>query len=203
MATIEVPHKIRALVDHHITSANTPLYIAIDGHSGSGKSTIARSIAAHYGSHNVTVIEGDDFYSGGSAAHWDNRTAAQNAQAAIDRDHLFAVLQTLMKERNAQWHAFNWYSEQWDAATAPRHTTPTRVVENRINIVEGVYTTATPLAALYQLRIMINASQVVRRQRVALRDGEHFCPRWHERWLAAENAYFGSQDNTVFDLLIP
>ena len=47
------------------------MLVALDGQSGAGKSTLARAIAAI---REALVVEGDDFYAGGSAWHpfdWD------------------------------------------------------------------------------------------------------------------------------------
>jgi cytidylate kinase len=42
--------------------------VALDGRSGADKSTLARQVGADLG---ALVIDGDDFYRGGTDAHWD------------------------------------------------------------------------------------------------------------------------------------
>ncbi|MGI8518644.1 MAG: hypothetical protein ACR2ME_09970, partial [Acidimicrobiia bacterium] len=58
----------------------TPFIVAIDGRSGAGKSTLALALAAQTG---ATVINGDDFYSGGTAAEWDAMPPAEKRKTVL------------------------------------------------------------------------------------------------------------------------
>jgi uridine kinase len=66
-----------------VRTTATPVVVAIDGRRGAGKSTLPRSLARTLG---AAVIEGDDFYAGGSAEQWDMMSPAARA------DHDFAAL---------------------------------------------------------------------------------------------------------------
>lgn len=60
-------------IEHVRRSGSTPGFVGLDGRSGSAKSTLARALADLLAADGptVTIIEGDDFYAGGSAATWD------------------------------------------------------------------------------------------------------------------------------------
>jgi uridine kinase len=49
-------------------AADAPLLVALDGRSGAGKPTLARAVGALVG---ALVIDGDDFYRGGTDGYWD------------------------------------------------------------------------------------------------------------------------------------
>ena len=74
---------VQPLVDHvgaTDLSASRPIVVAIDGRSGSGKSTVAEAfVASLRAEHGVeaVVIGGDEFYAGRSAASWDARAGAK------------------------------------------------------------------------------------------------------------------------------
>ena len=58
------------------STASRPILVAIDGGSGAGKSTFARRVGDELG---AAVIDGDDFYAGGTAEEWDAMSAAEKA----------------------------------------------------------------------------------------------------------------------------
>ncbi len=195
---VKIPQQLKALLDNKVN--DLPLYIAIDGHSGSGKSTIAQAVKSHYGEAKVTIIEGDDFYTGGSATDWDNRTAPQNAKATINRHQLYGVLNTFKTTGKASWYAFDWHSDHWDATVAPKESQPKQAAVKNINIIEGVYTAAPELWPLYDLHILVTAPHAIRLQRITAR--EHHCQSWSNRWLEAENIYFSQRARAEFDLVL-
>jgi para-aminobenzoate synthetase len=167
-----------------------PCFIAIDGRSGSGKSTLATHLKASFGTSAVSVLEGDSFYRGGSAALWDNRTAAQNAGNAIHGQKLGAVIHSLQTKGMATWSAFDWHSEQWDTDKPPYEVQPRNLFARSLVIVEGVYTAAPALCRYYDYRVLLDLPPSMCSERTRLRDGDHFCPQWSERWSAAESFYF-------------
>ena len=54
--------EIREKIEQLLRKSSKPLLIAIDGRSGTGKSTLADEVAKQTGG---SLITGDDFYSGG------------------------------------------------------------------------------------------------------------------------------------------
>jgi len=85
-------------------------YVALDGYSGSGKSTLAKYLANTLSS--LTVIEGDEFYTGGSVQYWSARSVDDNALSCINWKAQYAVISNLKSRGFATWHAFDWHSDR-------------------------------------------------------------------------------------------
>src|SRR4051794_20881896 len=127
-------------------SRSTPLLVAIDGRSGSGKSTIARRVADQL---EATVVESDDFYSGGSDAEWAQRTAEERFAACIDWRRLKAeVLAPLLAGRTATWHPFNFEMGVGLAA----HTISRKPAA--VIILDGVYSARPELQEIVDLAVL-------------------------------------------------
>ena len=108
--------------------------VALDGRSGSGKSTLSARLAAQLG---VAVIEGDDFYAGGTAAQWDAWTPAERAAHCIDWRCQRPVLEALLAGRAATWHPYDWEAHDGSLTEEAVTCEPHPVV-----ILEGEYSLA-------------------------------------------------------------
>jgi uridine kinase len=164
------------------TSGNAPFLVALDGRSGAGKSTLARQLAAELG---ATVVEGDDFYAGGSEAEWDARSAAEKAALCIDWRRLRSeALEPLLAGSPATWHPYDF---ETGAAQAPhtRSAQPTSVI-----ILDGVYSGRPELADLVDLAVLVELEEGERRARLAKRESEYFLREWFGRWDEGEQYYF-------------
>lgn len=175
----------------------TPFVVAIDGRSGAGKSTLAAAVAAALGpapdgGPAVTVIEGDQFYAGGSAAAWDRRPVAERAAAVIDWPRQRAVLMDLRRHGRAQWHPFDWDADDWDGDEAPLRTEPVHTRAAPIVVLEGAYSARPELHDLLDLRVLLLAPADVRISRLRRRDGDAYHADWAARWTAAEDHYFSA-----------
>ena len=119
--------RVRVAVD-----GTSPLFVALDGRSGGGKSTVAAVVQAALGTDRergeplVTVIEGDQFYGGGSAATWDGRYRAGEGRTRHRLAPPTGVLRQLREHGRAEWQAFDWEAEDWDADVVPLRPTPVR-----------------------------------------------------------------------------
>ena len=82
-----------------------PLVVALDGRSGAGKSTLARAVAEAVG---ASIVDGDDFYAGGSGETWDAMTAEQKAAHVIDWRRQRPVLEALRRGEGAAYHPYDW-----------------------------------------------------------------------------------------------
>ena len=69
-------------LDQQVAGSELTVFVGIDGRSGSGKSTLAARTADRRG--DTVVIEGDQFYAGGSAGTWDQRSIEDRASLVID-----------------------------------------------------------------------------------------------------------------------
>lgn len=174
--------QIRLKVENVAKANGYPLLIALDGRSGAGKSTIARELAAELG---ATVVEGDDFYAGGSEAEWDTRSAAEKAALCIDWHRLRSeALEPLLAGRPATWHPYDF---ETGAIQAPhtRSVQPAGVI-----ILDGVYSGRPELADLVDLAVLVELEDSERRARLAKRESEYFLREWFARWDEAEQYYF-------------
>ncbi len=177
------------------------LFVAIDGRSGSGKSTIVayaatllRSADAPSPSATVVVLDGDEFYAGGSAATWDKRTAEQKVAGAFDWGRQLGVLTSLRETGSATWRAFDWGHDDWDSDLAPlageRHSAA--IAAGSLVILEGACSGRPELADMFDLRVLVEAPDPLRRQRLRKREGAEYESDWTGRWDEAEQLYFGS-----------
>ncbi|MEM7288189.1 MAG: methyltransferase domain-containing protein, partial [Actinomycetota bacterium] len=174
-----VVQRIRALAD-----ARRPVVVAIDGRSGGGKSTLAAEVARSLPS--CSVIEGDEFYAGGSDEHWDSLSDAERAAFCIDWRRQRPVLASLRRGEPGTWYGFDWDRFDGTLATEPTTCAPAGVV-----ILEGAYSARPELADLLDLRVLVDVPHAVRRDRCIARDGDDWHEDWFQRWRAAEDHYFG------------
>ncbi len=184
--------RVSALLLHRKGS----LYVGIDGRSGAGKSTLAASVAQTFGTAGnavrVTVIEGDQFYAGGSAATWDDRSPAQKAAGVIDWHRQRTVLERLRADGVAEWHPFDWDADDWDSDVVPlaRDTIVSRA--SSVVVLEGAYSCRPELHDVLDLRVLLEIEPEVRRRQLLDREGEEYRADWETRWSAAEDHYFSA-----------
>ena len=180
--------------------------VGIDGRSGSGKSTLAEALAAELtadGEGPVTVIAGDDFYSGGSAATWDRLTNAERADRVMDRRRQRDVLEQLRSTGVAHWHPFDWDSDDWDRDIAPFEAEPVVAHAARVIVLEGAYSCRPELHDLLDLRVLLDVPDHVRRRQLLQREGDSHRADWDVRWSSAEDHYFAVvMPPDRFDLLL-
>lgn len=185
--------------------------VGIDGRSGSGKSTLAGLLATELVESaadptrvtGVTVIEGDQFYAGGSAATWDARTPAERADRVIDWRRQREVLTELVGAGEAEWRPFDWDSDDWDTDGAPLAETPVRARAAPVIIVEGAYSCRPELHDLLDLEVLLSVPEDRRRRQLLDREGDDHDAAWDERWASAEDHYFGSvMPPECFDVVV-
>ena len=138
--------------------------IAIDGRSGSGKTSLAARLRPALG---APVVALEDLYGG-----WDG------LERGIDL-LVSEVLKPLSAGRAAQVPRYNWGTATWEA---PRVLAPPEVL-----IVEGAGAGARRAAAYASLLIWIEEAESVRKKRALDRDGATFAPYW-DTWAAQEEA---------------
>lgn len=150
-----------------------PYLIALDGRSGSGKSSLAALLANQLSkTASVAVLRLEDLYHG-----WDGLQAAQDLYSGL--------LEQLAHGRTASWLLWDWDA---DAPGDTASLDPAQVV-----IVEGVGAAHRQVRGLLDLSIWLQAPAGVRKQRALQRDGQTYAPHW-ERWAAQEDAYLSRDD---------
>ena len=184
--------------------AGEPLFVGIDGRSGVGKLTLAASIAIAYATvdsvaGSVTVIEGDQFYAGGSAESWDRESPAEKAARVIDWPRQRAVLEQLRVGGVAEWFPFDWAAEDWDADVVPLDREPIVARAGSVVVLEGVYSCRPELHDLLDLRVLLDIPHDLRRRRLLEREGDAYRSGWEARWSMAEDYYKRGLARTAFE----
>jgi cytidylate kinase len=146
-------------------SAGVTRVLAIDGRSGSGKSTIARSVAALI---EAPLISLEDLYGG-----WDG---LEHGIELLRRE----VLEPLARGEQAAVPRYDWQARAWAPPWALE--SPARLV------IEGVGAGARVLAPHTSLLAWLELTEEARRERALARDGDLYAPHW-TRWAAQEEAY--------------
>ena len=168
-----------------------PVVVAIDGRSGTGKSTFAAGLAR---SLTASLIEGDDFYAGGTVLH----DLSDEALAALCIDWRLQrrVLSTLKSGRQAHYHPFDW--EAFDGSLAAHAVT---IAPSPILLLEGVYAGRPELRDLVDFSILLTLPESERVERVLKREGA--VSAWEEQWWRAESWYFKHQaPANIFDMVL-
>ena len=182
-----------------LTSTRDPVFVAIDGRSGAGKSALAGAVAQACKALNVTVtvIEGDDFYAGGTAERWDQRSPADKAFHVIDWRRQHRVLEDLRPNGKAKWYPFHWESPDWNSEPVPLRPTPAKAPAANIVILEGAYSARPELHDIVDVRVLLDTPPERRRRQLLERESEEYRSDWEGRWLAAEDHYFGPVSRSV------
>ncbi|MGY4643668.1 uridine kinase family protein [Cellulomonas sp. URHB0016] len=160
-------------------SGRSPVLVGIDGQGGAGKSRLARHLVACVP--RSVVVEGDDFYRDMPDAARRLLDAEQGAEEYFDWERLRReVLRPVARgEPVLRYQRYDWGHAAmggWVEMPMPD-----------VVVVEGVYTLRPQLRDLVDVKVYVEASAQVRRQRQHDR-GEN-PDHWIERWIAAEDAY--------------
>jgi uridine kinase len=187
---------IVATIQRLLTDRRPPILVAFDGRSGSGKSTLASRVAARV---RGTVVEGDDFYSGGAGAEWEQRSVAEKVRYCIDWRRLKTeALDPLLAGRGATWHPFNFETGIGLAA----HSVSCEPAD--VIILDGVYSARPELRDIVDLTVLVDVpDDLARRHRLVAREGQSFMDSWHALWDEAEDYYFSQiRPPSSFDLIV-
>ena len=189
--------EIQPVIDtiNALREAGTPVVVALDGRSGTGKSTLGLEIAAAV---NGTYVDQDDFYSGGEIDQWRVLSPEIRIDKCIDWQRVLRdVIIPFHASLPIHYHPFNW--ETMDGlATEAISLKPSDVL-----ILDGAYSTRPELAEFLDLTVLVTLDDALRRQRIMDREGEDWTLEWFTVWDAAENLYFGHmRPESAFDIVI-
>jgi uridine kinase len=192
--------RVVAAIQARLVGRSRPLLVAIDGHSGSGKSELAARVAERL---HAVVVPSDDFYAAHvSDAEWDALTPGRRVADVIDWRRLRSeALEPLLAGRTASWYPFDFEGKRPDG-TFPLATSPTTREPAAVVILDGAYSSRPELADLIDLSVFVDVSPAERHRRLVERDGQAYTDAWLDRWKAAEDHYFGSvRPPSSFDLV--
>jgi uridine kinase len=152
--------------------------IAIDGPGGSGKTTLAATVAGLLGG--APVVHGDDFYRPMPEQDRARLDPRQGYHRYFDWQRLRdQVLTPLRAGQPARYQRFDWETGE----LADWH----EISPGRAVIVEGVYAARPELAAYYDLTTYVDTPREVCLDRVRARGQDP--EEWITRWRAAEDFY--------------
>ncbi|KQO63183.1 hypothetical protein ASF23_08745 [Curtobacterium sp. Leaf261] len=151
------------------STATRPV-VLIDGRSGTGKTTLAGSLAGELG---AEVVHLDDVYPG-----WDGLRAASDAVV----QEVLAVPDATGRPRWRRWDWATGLPAEWHVVDVTRPL-----------VVEGCGALSRGSAPLATLRVWLDGDDAVRKARALARDGATFAREW-DRWAAEERAFIAAED---------
>lgn len=179
-------------IKSRLKTQTSPLLVAIDGGSASGKSTFAILVAAQV---DGVIIQGDDFCQTG--LDWNNMTLRDRVNLCIDWQRARKeAIEPLLANRTASWHPFN-FKTGLGLADYLVTRKPKPVV-----IIDGIYSSNPTLADILGLTVFIDTPANIRYRRHNEREG-HPDTEWHQIWDEAELFYFlHIRPPSSFDIII-
>jgi uridine kinase len=185
---------VRSLQDR---AQDRVIVVALDGHGGAGKSTLATAVADHVG---AAIVHVDDFYRDLPDADRIALTPAEGVDRYFDWERIREeALTILMRREQARFRCFDW--------VAGGGLTGAITVEPReIVLVEGVYSARPEFDDLIDLRVLV---EVAKEERARRREERHRTVSRDDvsgldaRWGAAEDLYFRTiRPRDAFDLVV-
>jgi uridine kinase len=178
-----------------------PLIIAMDGGSGSGKSTFAHHFAKQL---NAVVVPLDDFYAADIPnKKWDTFTIKERLSQIFHWERLVVTAITpLLKGNNASWTTYDFSSIQEDGTYKQRLDIQT-IPPSSIIIIDGAYSTSPAIIEFVDITILIDVPIEERHKRLSNRESLIFLNEWHQRWDSVEDYYFNEiRPKEFFDFVI-
>ncbi len=181
---------VTAVVRWHAAQPGV-LVVAIDGHGGAGKSTLAAAVAQATG---AALVHTDDFFQ--PPAHRPGGPPAGGRSMAqyYDWRRIRAqAMQRLKAGRRATFRRFDW--ERGGGLDGTVTVAPAALL-----VLEGVFSAAPELSDLTDRSVLVDTPEQERLRRLRARVTPD---EWDPDWLIAERAYFGTiRPPSSFDLVV-
>jgi len=193
---METTAELIDLIRHNLGKRSGPFVVALDGRSGTGKSTVAAAIGAAFG---AAIIEGDMFYAGGTDEGWASSTVAERVDRVIDWRRLRSeALEPLAAGRAAAYRSFD-----FAAGAGLMHHVVTHQPASVV-VLEGSYSSRSEYADLLDLTVLVSLpDDAARRRRLLAREGPVFMAAWHRLWDEPEDYYFSTvRPPSSFDVVL-
>ena len=165
--------------------------VAIDGSCTAGKTTLAGHLATKY---DCNLIHMDDFF-----LRPEQRTPERFAQPGGNVDYERFQAEVLEQLRQGKAFAYRPYDCSTGTLKAPVEVQP-----RQLTIVEGTYSQHPYFEDAYDLRIFLQVSEELRRERILKRPA-FLHKRFFEEWIPMEQQYFntfsiGEKSHLALDL---
>ena len=166
-----ITEKIDALL-----SEKDRVVVAIDGSCTAGKTTLAGALATKY---DCNVIHMDDFF-----LRPEQRTAERFAQPGGNVDYERFREEVLENLRSGKVFSYRPYDCSTGKLKAPAEVQP-----KKLTVVEGTYSQHPYFGDAYDLRICLQVSEQMRKERIEKRPA-FLHKRFFAEWIPMEQQYF-------------
>lgn len=160
--------------------SNKLIKIAIDGKSGSGKSTIAMLLLESFDS---TVIHVDDFFLDESMK---TKERLQEIGGNINYKALQNLLTKIQINKPLTFNRYNCGNKQYEEKTIGK--------VNNLVFVEGVYSMHPQLIKHYDATIYLDVSEKIQLERIKERETPLKFNQYINEWIPLENKYFEKEN---------
>lgn len=157
-----------------------PVKIAIEGKSGSGKSTIAMLLLESFDS---TVIHVDDFFLNDKMKTTER---LEEAGGNIDYEALNQVLSNIKINKPLTFNTYNCKTKKYKEKTI--------VKVNDIIFIEGVYSMHPQLIHHYDATIYLDVDEAIQLERLKERETPLKFKQYINEWIPIENIYFEKEN---------
>lgn len=162
-------------LDHILQQVRKPVILAIDGDSGSGKTTFSKRLQKHY---QATVIHMDDFY-----LPLEMRTKARFAKHGgnIHIERLVPLLESLHSGEAIDYQSYNPKTNQFSEKQ--------RMSPKKLTIVEGSFSQLPTLRKYYDFCLFLKLTTSEQQTRIKKREGSEKLNDFINQWIPREKKY--------------
>lgn len=170
--------EIERLLNRTTLDSNRPFIVAIDGRSGSGKSTIGKLLNINYPSSNLFHM--DDYF---LRPFQKTEQRLLESGGNVDYERFKYEILDHLTDKNGLTH------HKYDCCTQTL-SHPIHVPWSPIVIIEGSYSHHPYFKDIYDLRLFCEITPNEQEKRILKRNGEYMLQRFKNEWIPKENAYF-------------